>query len=273
MLLLKYGKTPLKETRKADFLAYFGREVETTRIVSFGSCNWHCGYCKRDGHTVDSNGNIVRAIEFSDIEVFSVLEKALENGERIRLSGGDPVMHPADSLKIAKWAMERGHKISMAHNGSNLNFAKMMLPYMDYVAIDLKGDTPAELAKRASISLEEAKKMLVSTIETQKIFADNGVLVDVRTPVFGDTTFDQLCRMAELVVSNGVQNRFWTLRKYNKVKFCDWEVPTGDYVSELAYRVSEKFPELPIGIKEKWRKSGFNILLGGELLKEIKRSA
>jgi pyruvate formate lyase activating enzyme len=249
-------------------LAYFGREIETTRIVSFGSCNWHCGYCKRDGHTVDSNGNIVRAVEFSDTEVFSTLEKALENGERIRLSGGDPVMHPMDSLKIAKWAKARGHKISMAHNGSNINFAKMMLPYMDYVAIDLKGDTPKELSKRASIPLIEAERMLKSTIDTQELFASNGVLVDVRTPVFGDTTLDQLLRMAELVVSNGVQNRFWTLRKYNRVKFCDWEVPSGDYITELAEKVSEQFPEIPIGIKEKWRNSKFRIL-GGEFKEAI----
>jgi len=262
MLLLKYGKSPLKETRKADFLAYFGREVETTRIVSFGSCNWHCAYCKRDGHTVDSDGNIVRAVEFSDFEVFEVLEKALADGERIRLSGGDPVMHPADSLKIAQWAMKRGHRISIAHNGSNINFAKMMLPYMDYVAIDLKGDTPRELAKRASISTFEAEKMLKSTIDTQELFASNGVLVDVRTPIFGDTTIDQLYRMAEMILSNGVQNRFWTLRKYNRVKHCDWLVPDGEYVSELAQRVSEAFPELPVGIKEKWRNSKFTILGG-----------
>jgi pyruvate formate lyase activating enzyme len=266
MLLLKYGNAVCGEVRKADFLAYFNRPIETTRIVSFGSCNFHCQYCKRDGQWVDSNGNIIRASEVEDSLVFEKLEMALERGERIRLSGGDPVMHPKDSLKIAKWAMEKGQKISMAHNGSSVRFADMMLPYMDYVAIDLKGHNATEYANRAGIPLTSSANMLQSALDVQNLFAQNGILVDIRTPIFGDTTLDSLCQMAELILKNGVENKFWTLRKYNKVKHCTFLEPQGEYVSELAYQVSEKFPELPVGIKEKWKNSSFNILQGGEII-------
>ena len=265
MRLLKYGSKIIGEKRHADFLRYFGREVETTRIVSFGSCNFHCAYCKRDGQQVDSNGNIIRSVEVSNDEVFQILQTALDTGERIRLSGGDPVMHPADSLAIAKWAAKKGHKISMAHNGSSVRFAEMMLPYMDYVAIDLKGDSPAELALRAGLPSDTAgAKMLESTLKVQDMFSDNGVLVDVRTPIFGDTTLDQLFRMAELILKGGDNSKeFWTLRKYNPVRFCDWTAPRGETLSEYARIVSEQFPELPIGLREKWSGGGFTILKGG----------
>jgi len=266
MLLLKYGKRVLGEKRRADFLRYFKRHVETTRIVSFGSCNFHCKYCKRDGQQVNSDGSIIRSIEICNEEIITDLVGYVKNGERVRLSGGDPVMHPKDSLAIAKAIYKHtGKKISMAHNGSSLRFAEMMLPYMEYVAIDLKGDTPDELAYRSGISSVTGKRMLESTLAVQDMFSSNGVLVDVRTPVFGDTTLDQLFRMAELILKGGdTNNEFWTLRKYNSVRHCDWLEPRGETVSEYAEIVSEKFPELPIGVREKWSNSGFVIYKGGE---------
>ena len=195
MRLLKYGKNVIAEKRSADFLRAFGRKVETTRIVSFGSCNFQCNYCKRDGQQVDNNGNIIRSVEVSDDAILPKLDVFVGKGERIRLSGGDPVMHPNDSLTIAKHVMDKhGEKISMAHNGSSLRFSEMMASYMDYVAIDLKGDTPSELAFRAGINPRAGQKMLDSTLAVQTMFANNGVLVDVRTPVFRDTTLDQLFR-------------------------------------------------------------------------------
>jgi pyruvate formate lyase activating enzyme len=265
MRLLKYGRNVLGEKRSADFLRYFDREVETTRIVSFGSCNFHCGYCKRDGQQVDNDGNIVRSVEVTNGEIITSLLDFSSKGERIRLSGGDPVMHPKDAMEIAKAIGETGKKISMAHNGSSLRFSEMMAPYMDYVAIDLKGDTPEELAFRSGISERSGKKMLESTLEVQDMFSSAGVLVDVRTPVFGDTSLDQLFRMAELIMKGGNNDlEFWTLRKYNTVRHCDWLEPRGETLSEYARLVSEKFPELPIGLREKWSNSGFTILKNGQ---------
>jgi len=265
MRILKYGSKILGERRKADFLKYFDREVEVTRIVSFGSCNFHCPYCKRDGQQVDQNGNIIRSVEVSDEEVFKILQKSLDAGERIRLSGGDPVMHPRDSLEIAKWAASQGQKISMAHNGSSIRFAEMMAPYLEYAAIDLKGDNGDELAFRAGLPSRSGKKMLESTIRVQDLLSSSGVLVDIRTPVFGDTTLDQLFSMAELILKGGdTGNEFWTLRKYNEVRHCDWIQPRGETISEYAQIISEKFPELPIGVREKWSNGGFVIYKGGE---------
>lgn len=254
MRLLKYGSKLCGETRSADFLRAFKREVETTRIVSFGTCNFHCGYCKRDGQFTDGNGNIVRSVPVSMEEIKKILTPALEKGERIRLSGGDPVMFPIESLEIAKWAFnEYGQKISIAHNGSSLRFIKSIAPYLEYAAIDLKGYSSKELAYRASISETAGEYMLKSTLEVQDFLSRSGVLVDVRTPIFGDTPLDGVFKMAEMITADGDSSKeFWTLRAYKKVRGCDWLEPSQNTMYEWAKMVSLEFPQLPIGLRLKW---------------------
>lgn len=99
MKLIPHNGRAFGEVRKAHFLKVFDRPVELMQIVSFGSCNFHCPYCKRDGQYIDSNGNIYTAKEY---DFNTVLEELLQVDNRIRLSGGDPCMHVKDSLAIAK---------------------------------------------------------------------------------------------------------------------------------------------------------------------------
>lgn len=265
--LLKYGRKVAGEKRSADFLKEFGREVETTRIISFGACNYHCDYCKRDGQQIDSDGNIVRSIDVPWSELKTVIDEAVGNGERIRLSGGDPVMFPKESLFIAQYVMDtHGQKISMAHNGSSLSFAKLLAPYLEYAAIDLKAGTSKEMAFRSGLREERGDWALNSTLDVQDFLSSEGILVDIRTPVFGDTSLDSLFEMAELIERGGDNSKeFWTLRKYNAVRHCNWPEPNPDTLSQWARLVSEEHPHLPIGIKEKWTgNKTFNILKGGK---------
>jgi len=264
--ILKYGKKIAGETRRADFLAAFGRPVETTRIISFGACNFHCPYCKRDCQLVDGEGNPIRAEEVDFNEVLAVVDDATAKNQRVRLSGGDPVMFPKESLAIAEYAMSKyGKKISIAHNGSGLRFAKALSPYLDYAAIDLKGHDGTELAMRAGIPEKAGDKMLKSTLAVQDFLASQGVLVDVRTPVFDTTSLDNLYSMAEAITRTGVKNKFWTLRKYNPVRWIDWGTIPQETLLQYAEILSKEFPELPIGLRLKWSGSKeFIILKGGK---------
>jgi len=265
--ILKYGKKICGETRKADFLRAFEREVETTRIFSFGACNFHCPYCKRDCQLVDTNGNPIRAEEVPFEEVLAVVDDAVAKEQRVRLSGGDPVMFPKESLAIAKYAIDKyGQKISIAHNGSGMRYVKSLAPYLDYAAIDLKGHDGEELAMRAGIPEKTGDKMLKSTLAVQDYLASQGVLVDVRTPVFDTTTLDNLHSMAEQIVKGGVENKFWTLRKYNPVRWIDWGTIPQETLLQYAEILSKEFPELPIGLRLKWSGGAkeFIILKGGK---------
>lgn len=252
--ILKYGRKIAGEKRSADFLRAFGRPVETTRILSFGACNFACPYCKRDCQIVGPDGLPIRAHEVSLDEIKAAVKPHIEAGERLRLSGGDPVMFPKESVELGKWAMDVfGQKISIAHNGSSLRYAKMMSPYLEYAAIDLKGHNGKELAFRAGIPEKAGEHMLKSSLAVQDFLASEGILVDVRTPVFAETSLDALHKMGEMITKGGAENKFWTLRRYNPVRWVDWRPgPDQETLLQWAELLSREFPELPIGLRLKW---------------------
>lgn len=263
-LILEQGKGA-REVRPAYFLRAFGRPVEEMRIVSFGRCNFNCPYCKRDGQWVDFAGNIVTSAEFPDEAIFAALEDVLQKGQRIRLSGGDPCMHPRDSMRIAEWAREKGQKISVAHNGSSPKFVEWLLPYLEYAAIDLKAATPGEFNLRAGLKNGMGGKMLENSLLVQTILANAGILVDVRTCVFSTTTIDDFFRIAELIVKSGnPAYKFWTVRTYKPVAGIDWQPLPRETCKDWCQAISEAFPELPIGLRAKWEPSGFQIFKAGE---------
>ena len=112
------------------FLRRLAENIEVARIVSFGRCNYYCPYCRRDAQFVDHNGNVINSVDVPHSTIYAILEESLHSGQRIRLSGGDPCMHPRDSLNIAKWAFDKGHKISLCHSGSSPSYIKRMAPYI-----------------------------------------------------------------------------------------------------------------------------------------------
>ena len=265
-LILKYGGKIAAEKRQADFLRAFGRPVETTRIVSFGACNFACPYCKRDCQLLDEKGLPIRAHEVDLADIKSAVAPKIAAGERLRLSGGDPVMFPKESVALGKWARDEfGQKVSIAHNGSSLRYAKLMAPYLEYAAIDLKGYNGQELAFRAGIPEKSGDAMLKSTLAVQDFLAAEGILVDVRSPIFKETTLDHLYEMASLISKGGTENKFWTLRAYNPVKWVDWEGVNQDTLLQYAEIISGEFPELPIGLRLKWSgQKEFAIFKGGK---------
>ena len=264
--ILKYGGKIAAEKRSADFLRAFGREIETTRIVSFGACNFACPYCKRDCQLLDNNGLPIRAHEVDLSDIKAAVAPRIAAGERLRLSGGDPVMFPKESVALGQWAMDEfGKKLSIAHNGSSVRYAKMMAEYLEYAAIDLKGYSGSELAFRAGIPEKSGDAMLKSTLAVQDYLAAEGVLVDVRSPIFKETSLDHLYKMASLISKGGTENKFWTLRAYNPVKWVDWEGVNQDTLLQYAEIISGEFPELPIGLRLKWSgQKEFIILKGGK---------
>jgi len=257
--LIPHDGRPLGEVRKAHFLKAFGLPAENMSIVSFGSCNFHCPYCKRDGQYIDQNGNIYtsREFDFSD-----VLKKIVNSENRIRLSGGDPCMFIQESLIIARTVYEQtGRKISIAHNGSSLAFIKQIAPFLEYAAIDLKASNANEFALRAGFNATNlGDKMLKSSLAVQTFLTvEKGILVDVRTCVFSDTTLDDLLEIAKLIsLNNDINKVFWTIRGYNPVAGIDWKKPVHHSLLQMIDDVSSEFPYLKIGYRNKWEDSKFH---------------
>ncbi|MBR5939261.1 radical SAM protein [Candidatus Saccharibacteria bacterium] len=246
------------EVRKEYFLESFGRPVEEMAIFSFGACNYNCPYCKRDGQFKGEGNQILRAQDYAWADVRAHVDRAIASGQRIRLSGGDPCTLPRQALQIAEYVWEcYGEKISIAHNGSSPQLAKTLLPYLEYAAIDLKGSTDASLAYRAGLTFKEGR--IERTLDVIRALTKAGVLVDVRTCVFGDTLLEELAVIRSLLLGiyEGKGKIFWTLRKYNEIASCNFIPGDARKIQEFAEKLAT--PELSVGFRDKWTGATFNI--------------
>lgn len=240
------------EIRKSYFLKEFSRIEKEMAIISFGACNFQCPYCKRDCQYINADGTIIKTKNITIKELKELIDNEIKKTRKIRLSGGDPCMFKSQSLEIAKYVKNNyNQKISVAHNGSDYNFIKSIIDYLDYIALDFKA-IKEETVKRIT-GVQNPKMQQKEIIE---LCNKNNVLVDVRTPIFSETDIDELKEIGRTI--SKYPNVFWTLRKYNKVKGCDFGVPTMDYVTNIAQELKKEFPKLKIGTRNYW-KGGFEI--------------
>ena len=163
-------------------------------------------------------------------------------------------MFPAESLQIAKYCWDKhGQKISLAHNGSSPSLISSLLPYLDYVAIDFKGATPEEIARRSNTLVNPAS--IGNIMQIIDMCQQTGVLVDIRTVIFGDTDEGNLDSIGRKL--SAYNNVFWTLRKYNPVIGCDF-LPAENDTLVMADRLSNTY-NIPVGYRDKWTGCNFYI--------------
>ncbi len=243
--------------------------LPVTRIFSFGECNVSCAYCKRDLQFRDDDGNVIVATQVALRDLFALAEGAHARGETVRFSGGDPVVFPKQTLAIASYMRQRhGVKVSIAHNGSGPAWVKKLSPDLSSAAIDLKG-VPEKMGHIMGVTKALGERIYRLSEETQATLSQVGVALDVRTPIFGDTSLEEMGRLAETVAKNNPRTSFWTWRLYKAVHGCDWEVPNKDLVFEMLDIVSKEHPLHWMGVRAKWEGGGMMYWLGGQRIKPM----
>lgn len=258
MKVLLHNGAAGAEVRPLYFYKAMGQDIADARIISFGQCNFSCPYCKRDGAFRTDDGNIVTAHDASLDDLFRVCDDAVAKGQVVRLSGGDPVVFPKESLAIAEYvSAQHGKKISIAHNGSSPAFTARLALYLENAAIDLKA-IPEEMNLRCGLTNGTGEKMFHRSIETQDLLSSAGVLVDIRTPIFGTTTLDDMLFLAAEIVRGGrAEFEFWTWRLYKPVRGCEWPAPNQEQAVWMIGEVKKQYPNLKIGLRAKWEPEGF----------------
>lgn len=252
------------------------RHLTVTRIFSFGNCNVQCPYCKRDCQFIDEKGRPIIAVDVDLESLFAMAEGAVQRNEIVRFSGGDPVMFQKLCLAIS-WYVSTlyGKKTSIAHNGSGPKWVREMLPYMESSAIDLKA-VPENMGKVMGISEKAGEHMYRKSLETQALFSDsalnpNRAILDVRTPIFGDTSLTDMMRLAIDICKGDPKIVFWTWRLYKQVEGCDWEVPEKEKVLKMLTQVSAAFPNHWMGIRAKWHGGGMLYFRGGKIINPMEK--
>jgi len=131
--LLTHFKTKLPVIHAFNKCSEAGFNVFAPAIF-ISKCNLRCPYC------MNSKLVLNQVEEVIDIESIEAYVKE-NNVDMLMISGGEPTAVPYDKLinlleKIKSWDC----RIGMSTNGLLSNKLKSIIHYLDYIALDMKGD-------------------------------------------------------------------------------------------------------------------------------------
>lgn len=118
----------IKSVVWSSLLDYPG-EVCTTLFLS--KCSWKCAYCHNKQLTNQPS------IDFNT-EILPKLLKRKKQVHSIVISGGEPTENKK-IFEIVKILKSNNFNVGLHTNGSNPNFLKKLLPYLSFIAMDIKG--------------------------------------------------------------------------------------------------------------------------------------
>lgn len=118
-----------------------GENLFAPSIFLFG-CNLRCSYCMNGRLVVVKKTDYERPVKTVDIEV--VKSYVMESGSKwVMISGGEPTYTPIAKLhnlidEIKSW----GCKVGISTNGTRPDILNEILPKINYVALDIKSNSP-----------------------------------------------------------------------------------------------------------------------------------
>jgi pyruvate formate lyase activating enzyme len=169
-------------------------------------CNLRCPYCM---NLSLANGAASKVVKLKDIGDYIGENKS----EWVSISGGEPTLQNFKEMRnlfrlIKSW----GCKISMSTNGLNPERLKSFIPYLDYIALDVKSSRNIDYNKIALNegdhlkSVKQSKSFLVKYLDNFEIRTTlHPVLINEET----------LREIGEKFIS---KNDVWILQQYRPVK-------------------------------------------------------
>jgi len=101
-------------------------------IVFVPGCNLRCPYCH--------NGSLFEVADEDLMPSVLLWEEIERRGgfiDGVVITGGEPSLHP-ELVSFARALRERGFEVKLDTNGLAPAFVKAMLPFLTYIAVDLK---------------------------------------------------------------------------------------------------------------------------------------
>jgi pyruvate formate lyase activating enzyme len=101
-------------------------------VLFTSGCNLRCPFCHNWRLVLEPKNSVL-----SEEMVFQILESRKKYVDAVVITGGEPLMHH-DITHFLKKLKEREFAIKMDSNGFFPDTLEKSLPYLDYVAIDVK---------------------------------------------------------------------------------------------------------------------------------------
>lgn len=180
---------------------------ELSGVVFCQGCPWRCAYC-HNPHLIPARGE--EQIAWETISVWLKARKGLLDA--IVFSGGEPTMQTA-LLGAIKKTKRMGFKIGLHTGGAYPRKLQNLLPYLNWVGLDIKADMKHYEAVTGISGSEQP------AFESLKLIQQSGVPYEVRTTVHGALTPPkQLLLLAQQLHDAGVTH--WVLQPFRDMG-CD----------------------------------------------------
>lgn len=193
-------------------------EIEITK-----RCNWKCKFCYNVWKYTDVQDE---EIDMSWDTYRDIIDECAVNGcNNIRISGGEPTLHPMFKTFI-QYAHEKGFRISIFTNATLLN--KEIVDFLkdndvENVLISLHG------TNEMHDSFTGIKGSFDKTIEKIELLVKNNICVSVETILSGKLSENIILEMSQILNNIGIE--YWNFMPY---------VPTGSvYDDEYSVNARE----------------------------------
>lgn len=178
--------TPLTMTDYADMLS---------AVIWFSGCNMRCKYCYNTQVVLEKP-----KISFKNVVDF--LDKRQNKLEAIVFSGGECTIN-SNFLPLVYAVKQRGFKLKVDTNGSNLKTLKQAINLIDFIALDFK----APAYKFKSITHSNLYDNFIKTLE---FLLSINFKFEVRTTIHTDILNEKdISYMAEFLYKKGYKNSYY----------------------------------------------------------------
>lgn len=158
-------------------------------------CNLRCPFCHNWRIVVDP-----RPPFLTEETAFKILEDRKKYVDAVVVTGGEPTIH-RDMPKFLKKLQEKGFTVKLDTNGLNSKTLEECLPFLDYVALDVK--TSPE--KYGNLGAENADELLytIEILKTEKV--DYEFRTTVVPGLVQAADMHRICEMAKGVKNFALQ--------------------------------------------------------------------
>ena len=191
-------------------------------VLFTSGCNLRCPYCH--------NGELVHGYTGPFLEADEVLESLVERKryvDSVVITGGEPTIQ-ADLPDFLAKLKEHGFDVKLDTNGFNPETLKTCLPYLNYIAMDIK-TSPEQYPRLGTETIEPLKRSI-------QLIKESGVDYEFRcTAVPGFIETETINEIGGLV--KGAKRFVFQQFRPEKTldpKYNDVKPHTNEYIKELA---------------------------------------
>lgn len=222
---------------------------EVASVLFFCGCPFRCPFCH--------NFELLDMHKGSYLEVEEVARRVLENRPLITgacLTGGEPMLQADQVVEISKHLKKEGLKVKLDTNGFFPERVEKILPFLDYVAVDIKAPLdPMKYARAIGIPNGNPSEKVKETI---KILSESNIKLEARTTVIPRLVYsrEDITSIARFLEEYGVDN--FVLQQFRPdggtldEEYQSCAAPPRDYLLKIATEIKEIIPNVSIRTME-----------------------